>query len=473
MPDDGHPAGRPETAGAGRATRRARRVWIVNHYAGAPDQPTGTRHYALARAVVREGASATIFAAGFSHGIGTGVDRAGRRLARTTRFGGVTFVWLWTFPYFGNTWRRMVNMASFAVILVVAQATRRRPDVIMGSTVHPFAALAAWFVARLRGARFFFEVRDLWPQTLVDLGAMRPSSPLARILWAIESFLVRRAEVVITVLPGMVDYLHGRGLPAGHVVYLPNGVDLVDEAAGNDGRLPAPDPAADRLIADAAARRSAGTLILGYLGAHGRVNRLDVVLEAFALARDRSAMPMALYLVGDGPEKTGLIELAGRLGLTDAVVFADPVAKLRVPDLLATVDVGVVHTTTTPVYRYGVSFNKLFDYMAARIPIAFATSTAYDPIEASGGGLTVRPDDPEALAEAFVRLAELSPEERRAMGEAGRRFLEREHDLARIGRRFAELAGVVDAGPADRSYTRDAPSGARPAPARARSRRSG
>ncbi len=315
-------------------------MWIVNHYAGAPDQPTGTRHYALARAVVREGAQATIFAAGFSHGIGTGVDLSGQRLAHATRYGGVTFVWLWTFPYFGNTWRRMVNMVSFAVVLVVAQMVRRRPDVIVGSTVHPFAALAAWFVSRIRRARFFFEIRDLWPQTLVDLGAMRPSSPIARVLWVIESFLVRRAEVVITLLPGVVDYLEGRGLPSDHVVYLPNGVDLIDEAAVDRSTAPA-DPAAERLIAEMQARRAGGSLVLGYLGAHGRVNRLDVVLEAFARARTATATPMTLLLVGDGPEKEDLVDLARSLGLDDAAVFADPVAKLRVPDLLSVVDVGV------------------------------------------------------------------------------------------------------------------------------------
>ncbi|TMD32900.1 MAG: glycosyltransferase family 4 protein, partial [Chloroflexi bacterium] len=148
-------------------------------------------------------------------------------------------------------------------------------------------------------------------------------------------------------------------------------------------------------------------------------------------------------LVGDGPEKPALELQAAALG-SDGVVFADPIAKSRVPDLLDAVDVGVVHATETPVYRYGVSFNKLFDYMAACLPVAFACGTAFDQVAASGAGLTVRPDDPDALAAAFVQLAQAGPESRRRMGEAGRRFLEREHDMAGIGREFADLVGCDD-----------------------------
>ena len=124
------------------------------------------------------------------------------------------------------------------------------PRAVIGSTVHPFAALGAWLAARWRHARFLFEVRDLWPQTLVDLGAMRVGSPGERILRAMEAFLVRRATVVVTLLPGMQDYLRERGLPTRHVVYIPNGVDL----AGFDA--PEPSEEACRTRCHARWRRS-------------------------------------------------------------------------------------------------------------------------------------------------------------------------------------------------------------------------
>jgi glycosyltransferase involved in cell wall biosynthesis len=361
------------------------------------------------------------------------------------------FVWLRTFPYRGNDWRRMANMASYAVVVVLAQIGRPAPDVVVGSTVHPFAALAGWIIARLRRARFFYEIRDLWPQTLIDLGAMRPNGFGARLLYAIESFLVRRAEVVMTLLPGVTTYLDERGLPSSHVRYLPNGFDLTESARP---RPTTPDPRVDTLVAELARRRADGEVLFVYLGAHGRVNSLDVVLRAWQAATAASAIPIRLLMVGDGPEKPRLEALAGELGLA-GIEFHEPVRKDRVMDLLGNVDVGIVHTTYTPVYRYGVSFNKLFDYMAAGLPVAFATATANDPIEASGGGLTVAPDDPAALAAAFVQMAEAGPDERRRIGAAGRSFVERHHDMGRIADTFAELVArpAPTGGSEDRPYT--------------------
>jgi len=333
-------------------------------------------------------------------------------------------------------------MVSYAVIVCVVQIGRPAPDVVVGSTVHPFAALAGWVLAKARGARFIYEVRDLWPQTLIDLGAMAADSPGARGLAAIETFLVRHAETVITVLPGMSAYLAGRGLPTEHVRYLPNGADL--PGARLDHRRP-PNGAADpieSLLLDLDGRRTRGEVVFAYVGSHGRVNRVDVVLRAHQLALGRTKEPINLLLVGDGPEKPALKRLAADFAMRN-VTFVDPIPKSRVPDLLAETDVGVVHFTRNPVHRFGVSFNKVFDYMAAGLPIAFACSTANDPVRAARAGLSVVPDDPEALADALVDLADSSPAERRRMGVAGRKYLEREHNMARLGDQFAEIVGCL------------------------------
>lgn len=187
-------------AQASRSVPEGRNVWIVNHYAAAPDVPAGTRHYDLGRVLVARGHRVTIFAAGRSHLTGREIRVTGRRLTRREWLDGVQFVWLRTSPYHGNTWRRQLNMLSFVVVFLVVQTRSLRPDVVIGSTVHPFAAFAAWLAARLRGATFVFEIRDLWPQTLIDLGAMRPGSPGERLLRTLESFLVRRAAAVVTLL---------------------------------------------------------------------------------------------------------------------------------------------------------------------------------------------------------------------------------------------------------------------------------
>jgi glycosyltransferase involved in cell wall biosynthesis len=413
-----------------------REVWIVNQYADAPDRPAGPRHFQLARRLVEDGRRVTIFAAGFSHLKFREERVPPGRLYRTGEFEGVRFVWVWTFPYQGNTWRRQVNMLSFLVTFLIVQTRFRRPDSVMGSTVHPFAAWGAWLVARTRGARYSFEIRDLWPQTLVDLGAMRVGSPGERLLRAIEAFLVRRASTVVTLLPGIRDYLLGRGLPIDRVVYIPNGVDL----AAFDSEPAAEPEQAARLARslDAVARmRAEGRLVLGYVGALGRVNQIQVVINAALLAERQSPGRIGLVIVGDGPERA---ELEGLVGPDDPIFFGPTVQRRSVPQLLRGLDAAVVHATETPVYRYGISFNKLFEYMAAAIPVVFACSSAYDPVATTGAGLSVRPDDAERLAEAFLELARRTPEERAMMGAMGRDYVSREHNIATLGR---ELAAVL------------------------------
>ncbi len=419
-----------------------RQVWIVNHYAAGPDEPSGTRHYALARRLVARGHQVTIFAASLDHA--TGRDRiAGRlTLARRQTVDGVQFVWLRTVPYRGNTLRRQLNMLSFLVMFLVAQAGDPAPDVIIGSTVHPFAAWGAWLAAKVRGARFLFEIRDLWPQTLVDLGAMRLGSPVERGLRLLEAFLVRRASSVITLLPGIRDYLREQGLPSGHVVYIPNGADLDAFAAGL-AIGEAPDEVAATL-AEAERLRAAGRFVIGYTGAFGRVNRCDLIARAAVIAERRMPGRVGLILVGDGPERPVIERAAAG---SPAVCIGRPIPKRWVPGLLRAVDATVVHTTFTPVYRYGISFNKLFEYMAAGRPVVFACDSAYDPVRSAGAGVSIPPDDPEGLATAFLELADASPEVRDAMGAAGRDYVSHEHSFEPLDQTLAMLVegGLSDA----------------------------
>jgi glycosyltransferase involved in cell wall biosynthesis len=408
---------------------RGRRVWIVNHYASTPDHAAGTRHFDLARELVKRGHQVTIFAAGLGHQTGKAkAHLASGSLFRGEWLDGVRFVWLRTTPYYGNTWRRQLNMVSFLVAIVVVQLRYERPDTIIGSTVHPFAAFGAWLIAKLRGADFVFEIRDLWPQTLVDLGAMRVGSPGERLLRTIEAFLVRRASVVITLLPGMREYLVGRGLPAHHVVYIPNGADLAAFAASAPvGSQP---EAGRRSLEEINRLRADGRFVFGYLGSFGRVNRVDIIVQAAVLAERRDPGRIGVVLIGVGPEQPEVERLAAA---TPAARLGPAVPKQFVPAILRALDATVVHTTYTPVYRYGISFNKLFEYMAAERPVVFACDSAYDPVKATGAGLTVWPDDPERLASAFLELAGATPEARAAMGSAGRDYVAREHNFDHLG----------------------------------------
>ena len=403
-------------------------LWIFNHYAATPDQPAGTRHFDLARGLSTQGFRVTIFAADHMHNTATRHRVKGRALFERQIVDRVRFVWVRTVPYRGNSWMRLANMVSYAAVVLLAQRRFRRPGVVIGSTVHPFAAVSAYLAARLRGARFFLEIRDLWPQTLIDMGALRKESLSARLLWWLEGALVRRAELVITLLPGVSEYLEERRLPTDRILYLPNGV-WIEESAPEE-RHPAID-VIDRL-------RAEGRFVFGYLGAHGRANGLHIVVAAAAELERTTDSAIQVVLIGDGPEKAGLSS-AARIQHLRNVTFMDPVPKTVVPAVIRHLDAGILHLTDVDVFRYGISPNKLFDYMSNGRPVLFACRSGNDPVREAGAGMSVNPDDPSALAAAMRALANTPAGELDRMGGAGRRYVEAHHDLHRLATRLGEV----------------------------------
>src|SRR4030042_2191518 len=167
-------------------------LWIFNHYAITPEFPGGTRHFELAQALVQKGWEVVIFAANFIHMDHTTVQNEPGKKYRKDDFGNLHFVWIKTNRYIRNDWRRLISMFSYCLgaYSVSRDLLRRKvigkPDVIVGSTVHPFAPLISAFIARRLHVPFILEIRDLWPQTFIDMGVWRPYSLMSIVFRCIE-----------------------------------------------------------------------------------------------------------------------------------------------------------------------------------------------------------------------------------------------------------------------------------------------
>lgn len=396
-------------------------VWILNHYAEPPARQA-TRSYDLGRELVARGHRVTIFASSFSYYRFEEEHLAPGETHREETIGGVRFFWLRTTPYRVNDWRRVLNMVSYARRAVrVGGALDERPDVVIGVSVHPLAALAGWRLARRKGARFFFEVTDLWPQTLVDLGRLSPAHPLTWLLRRLERFLYRRAEKIISLLPNIHAYLEPLGIPGDRVVWIPNGVDLSRYAALRDY-----------------GGGGGGPFTIMYVGGHVQSNALDVVLDAARIEQERGRAVRFVF-VGDGVDKPRLMERARDLR---NVEFRGLVPKDALAGVMAEADAFVFSLRDLPLYRYGISLNKLCDYLASGRPILFAGRSTYDAVDRAQAGLTVPPEDPAALADAIDRLAALPPAERARMGRNGYEYCKQYHAIPVLaGRLEAALVG--------------------------------
>ncbi len=403
-----------------------KRLWILNHYAQKPSGAGGTRHFSLARHLLKYGWQITIIASSVEHLTGRQRLPLGCLRAREL-IEGVEFLWLKGLKYRGNGLLRIFNMVSYMLMVLSPWGLSglKRPDVIIGSTVHPLAALSGEILSRRYRVPFIFEIRDLWPKTLIDMGKIRPNGLTARYLYKLERYLCDRADRILTLLPGTKDYLYPSGVPEEKIVWLPNGAEA-----------PAIPPSAN----------TNDSFVLMYVGAHGAANDLDTLIEALAeLESMKLPVPFLCRLIGEGPEKKRLMEKAEALKIS-RVRFEAPVPKSRVPEVASQADAFVLTVRDIPgLYRYGISMNKIFDYMAAARPIIIAVDAGNNPIEEARCGISVPPESPKALAEAIETVIRTSPEDRHEMGLRGFTHLKANYSYEVLAERLgAVLQDVVE-----------------------------
>jgi glycosyltransferase involved in cell wall biosynthesis len=421
-----------------------KQVWILNHYAIEPGTAGITRHFDLAVNLRKHGWQATVIAASVEHI--TGRQRLGpREKRRCESYSHVPFLWVRTPEYRGNGMRRVLNMLAYTwrVVMPGCTAGLSKPDVIIGSSVHPLAAVAALLLARRHRVPFVFEVRDLWPQTLVDFGKLSERSPVTWALRRLERWLYQSAVQIVAPLPYAADYISSVGISRNKVVWIPNGVDLSAASARSNASSPVDTSARSKVQI-----KPESPFVLMYFGAHGLANGLVPLIHAMKLVADELGPDaIRLRMIGSGPLKEELQQLANTLGLTN-ISFEPPVPKTTIPQLAAQADGFVITVLGLPrLYRYGISMNKLFDYFAAARPVVIACNAANNPVLEAGAGITVPPDDPQELARAIVALYRMPTEERQQMGAAGRRYVEENHDTNRLAARLASTLNACSVAP--------------------------
>lgn len=420
---------RAETLSRGEGRTSVSNIWIVNQYASTPATGMGGRHHYLAQELANRGHRVRLIAAGWHHLLRDGeASEAAPSVERVEEY---DFVRIPTPRYaHAHDKRRVLNWLLFSWRL--SRLHRRlpeTPDVIMCSSPPLFAFLGAESLARRFGARLVFEVRDIWPLTLLEVGRYSTRHPMIRLMQWIEDRAYRRADRVVSNLPGAVDHMASRGMDRRKFSWIPNGFSMSEVAA----------PAA--LPDDLERQLPRDKFIVGYAGTFGLANAMDNLLAAAERLRDRT--DIAFVLFGHGREKSALQADANARGLRN-VHFMESVPKAMIQSVLSRFDACYIGWLDSPLYRYGISANKLFDYLYSAKPIIHAYSGAHDPVEAYDAGVTVPAGDPAALADAIVEMRDRPAEDRRRMGENGRRLALERHEYGTLaGRLEAVLLGEV------------------------------
>ena len=408
------------------------RILYINHYAGSPVHGMEYRPYYLAREWVRAGNEVQILAASYSHVRARQPDMKGAVL--TEAIDGIGYRWYPTPAYVGNGLGRVRNIASFLRQVTrdsKSIAAKFKPDVVIASSTYPMDFWVARRLARMSNASLVFEVHDLWPLSPIELSGMSPNHPFIRLCSAAEGAAYRDADIVVSMLPKVHDYMASRGLDLRKLHIVPNGISPEEWSTTAA-------PLSDNVASVVAGARAQSRSVVGYAGSHGLPNALDTLLDAAALLKND---PIDFVLVGDGHEKERLRRRIADEALCN-VHLLDPIAKAQIPSFLATIDVAYIGWQRVPIYRFGIAPNKLFDYMMAARPVLHSIEAGNDPVAESGCGLTAAPADAAAVSAGLQRLLALPEAERQEMGERGRAHVLQHHTYPVLARRFLDAAGV-------------------------------
>jgi glycosyltransferase involved in cell wall biosynthesis len=404
-------------------------ILLINHYAGCPQYGMEYRPFYLAKEWVKGGHKVIIIGASFSHLRRIYIEFRGQIKKEVTE--GISYIWIKTPKYQWNNIKRALNIFSFVWKLISNSKTYSRefnPNVIIASSTYPLDIFPAYLISRFAKAKLIFEVHDLWPLTPIELGSMPKWHPFIVIMQIAEDFAYKRADKVISILPKALDYMVSRGLDPKKFVYIPNGIDIEEWQSFDAPLPPQHQETVERL-------RQEGKFLVCYTGSHGVANALDYFIESATYLKD---LPVFLILVGQGQEKEKLQKYAMENNLNN-VIFLPPVPKKSIPELLSKMDVLYISLRRSPLFRYGISPNKLFDYMMAGRPIIQAIEAGNDPVAESSCGISVSPENPVAIAEAIKKLFFMSAVEREEMGMKGREYVIKNHNYKVLAKKFLEV----------------------------------
>ena len=395
------------------------KVLYFHQHFSTPSGSLGIRSYQMARQLIERGHEVTMVCGSYGGGeTGLSMPFAGGRRRGTVE--GIDIIEFdLAYSNSDSLFKRAGIFLRFA-LRSIGLALTQPYDVLFATTTPLTAGIPGIFARWLRGKRFVFEVRDLWPELPRAMGVIRNPVVLAA-LSLLEWASYRSAHRLVGLSPGIVEGIAKRGVPLERIMLVPNGCDLSIFAAPADAWRPP--------------QVAAGELLAVFAGAHGMANGLDAVLDAAAVLKQRGRNDIKILLIGQGKLKTALQQRAGREGL-DNVIFHEPVRKMALAGLMASTDVGLQILANVPAFYYGTSPNKFFDYIAAGLPVLNNyPGWLSNMVTEQQCGFACRPDDPAAFADALESAADDRAALKR-MGQQSRKLAETSFDRTALANRW-------------------------------------
>lgn len=383
----------------------------------------------LSRHWAREGHEVTVLTGFPNHPTGRVADGYRKKLWRLVlkeNADGVKVIRTWLLPFPNRKpFERMLNYLSFCVSAALTGLFLPRPDVVIATSPQLLVGISGWWLARLKRIPFVFEVRDLWPESIVAVGMGDKSSLLYGTLDAIANFLYKNSDRIAVVTPAFKDYLiEHRHVRGDKIFVVQNGVEtsLFDPMRA-DGNLKK-------------ALGMEGKFVVSYIGTMGMAHGLETILDT--AAHLQYSQPEIVFLfVGEGSDKDHIISLATSKRLNN-VRFVDGQPRETIPDYICASDLCLVLLKKSDVFKTVIP-TKMLEFMACARPVILGVEgQAKQILEEAQAGVSVRPDNDRDFAAAVIRLAKDS-QLRLELGRNGRKYVVQNFSRSQTARIYLGL----------------------------------
>ena len=394
-------------------------ILLINQYSYPPGKSNWRRHFDLFKKFSKENYNIDIICGSFVHDRKEEILNKGEKY-RLINGEGIKYHILSGILYKSKIVRMLSMIQFFFKVLLFSKKLKDKPDIIYASSPHPFNGLAGMYLARKYKCPFILEIRDLWPETWVAMGATTKKSILYKVFAYIEKVLYKNADKIVT-LTANKDYYISVGVDEKKVEIVSNGVDLEKYDSLVDEESPI--------------KLSENKFNILYTGAHGTANCLEFILEVAKLLKDDNIM---FNLIGEGEKKEELIKKAEEYNLKN-IKFYPSINKNFIPSTLKNGDAMILPVRNKPLYKYGISPNKMYEYFASSRPIIFSGNVANDMVKEANAGISVEAENIEKIKKAILSLYNMSRDKREVLGKNGRKYVEENYDIKILSKKIEKI----------------------------------
>lgn len=402
------------------------RIWIIDHYS------VPVRYYPLARNTnfakhfMKNGHEVIIFAASTVHNSSVNLMEDASKYKEIVD-DGVKYVLVNCHQYSGNGIRRILNMYEFAAKLGAVCDKYPKPDAIISTSMTLQACKKGIQLGKKYGCKCIAQVTDLWPETLVAYGKATKKHPLVIHFRKIEKWIYRNADKIVFSMEGAYDYIIEQGwekdIPQSKVFYINNGVNL-SEFHYNQQHYTINDE--DLLNKD--------LFKAIYTGSIRAVNNVGLLVDA---AKHISDPNLVILVWGDGDQREDLVRRCAQEKVTN-IKFKGKVEKKYIPFITSNADINLAHSSSTELFRFGMSLNKMFDYAAAGKPILVDFKGNYNPVIENGAGLETDDQSATSIAKELWRFAEMDKTEYKRYCDNAQKMA-RQYDINSLANKFLSI----------------------------------